>query len=84
MIAAEGDMRRIRREFWHDDVSGDIWAVELEDGGVTACFGPLDRSEVDVDLLDGYPYAPERGGWLERHRERFSPWEAGIPFIPPS
>ena len=74
----------MQREFWRDEVSGDIWAVELDGGRVTACLGPLDVDEVDGDLLDGYPYSTGRAAWLEAHRDRFSPWEADIPFMSPS
>jgi len=74
----------MQREFWRDETSGDIWAVELDAGRVKACLGPLDADEITADLLDGYEYSPARAPWLERHRDRFSPWEAEIPFIPPS
>jgi hypothetical protein len=73
-----------RNEFWIEEVTGAIWAVELRDGDLAGCYGPLLLDEVDEDLLECFEYS--RGGvaWIEQHRDRFSHYVPVVPFIPPS
>jgi hypothetical protein len=58
-------------EFWRESKSGEIWAVELSDGVVSACRGPLDPDEVAVDYLSGYDYTVAAAAELEARREEF-------------
>ena len=43
---------KIERAFWMDTKTREIWAVELRDGVVTSCTGPIAESDVSDDLLD--------------------------------
>lgn len=58
-------------EFWRERRTRDIWAVELEDGIVAACAGPLHPGEIDPAYLDGYDYSPAEAERLEAAREEF-------------
>jgi len=58
-------------EFWRERGTGDIWAVELEDGIVAACAGPLRPGDIDPAFLDGYDYSPAEAARLEAAREEF-------------
>jgi hypothetical protein len=59
-------------EFWRDTATGQVWAVELEDGVVSGCCGPLDWSEVDEDFLGSFDYLPDYASWVEANREQFA------------
>jgi len=58
-------------EFWRERTSGDIWAVELEDGIVAACAGPLHPGDINPAYLDGYDYSPAEAERLDGAREEF-------------
>lgn len=58
-------------EFWRERATGEIWAIQLSDGAVSGCCGPLQRSEVDESFLDALDYAPDRAGWVDAHRDAF-------------
>lgn len=58
-------------EFWRERESGEVWAVELVDGIVVACCGPLEHSEIDEQFLPGLDYSSERAEWVEAHRDAF-------------
>jgi hypothetical protein len=73
---------RIEREFWIEQSTHAIWAVELQDDAVTACYGPLLLEDVDPDLLDGYDYSAGGAPWIERNRERFGTFTPVIPELP--
>lgn len=62
---------RIEREFWMESSSQAVWAVELHDGVVAGCWGPLLPEEVDEDLLDAFEYGRGGAAWIEQNRERF-------------
>ena len=64
-------------EYWRDTRTDHVWAVEIEDGKLVACFGPLSLGEAQLDgeLLDGLGYSTRRVSWLDTHRDRFRPWE---------
>lgn len=72
----------VRHEYWFEGATGGIWAVELRDGAVAGCYGPLLLAEVDEDLLEAFDYSPGGAAWIEQHRDRFSPFVPRIPFIP--
>ena len=74
----------IEHEFWIEQATRAIWAVELHDDVVTACYGPLVLGDVDEDLLESFDYSPGGAAWIEQHRERFSPFTPVIPYIPPT
>ncbi|HEY1318389.1 MAG TPA: CBS domain-containing protein [Gaiella sp.] len=58
-------------EFWREKVGGHVYAVELADGLVTGTCGPLEAGDVDERFLATFDYAPDRGEWVERHRDLF-------------
>jgi hypothetical protein len=58
-------------EFWRECSTGRVYAIELEDGVVTGCCGPLSRSEVEDAFLEDFDYSSARAGWIERNREAF-------------
>ena len=58
-------------EFWRERSTGDIWAVEFDDGIVAACAGPLHPRDIDPQYLDGYDYSRAEAARLEAAREEF-------------
>jgi hypothetical protein len=58
-------------EFWRERATGRLWAVELRDGVVVGCCGPLHRSDVEAQFLPTLDYSPERAGLMEADREAF-------------
>jgi hypothetical protein len=62
-------------EYWRERESGEVWAVELLDGVVAGCCGPLGPGELDERFLATFDYAPERAAWTETHREAFDLFE---------
>jgi hypothetical protein len=61
-------------EFWREAETGEVWAVELEDGVVSRCCGPLHWSEITVAFLQrGYDYRTEGAPELEARRGDFEP-----------
>jgi hypothetical protein len=58
-------------EFWRERRTGHIWAVELEDGIVAACAGPLHPGDIDPEYLDGYDYSRAEAARLGAAREEF-------------
>ena len=58
-------------ELWRERLTGEVWAIELREGMVTGCLGPLAHEDVDHDLLDRYDYTGERADWIEQHRGEF-------------
>jgi hypothetical protein len=74
----------IEHEFWVEQATGWIWAVELDGGAVTACCGPLLWDDVDEDLLETFDYSTCGAAWIAAHRDQFSRFRPEIPFMPPS
>jgi hypothetical protein len=61
-------------EFWRETETGEVWAVELEDGVVRRCCGPLHWSEITLAWLKaGYDYRAEGARELELRRGDFEP-----------
>jgi hypothetical protein len=58
-------------EFWRERATGETWAIELLDGVVLGCCGPLDHSEVEQQFLESFNYSPVRAAWVEGHRDAF-------------
>jgi hypothetical protein len=73
----------IRHEYWLEVDNGAIWAVELSDGVLVGCHGPLLPADVDADLLDLLEYTMVGVPWIEANRDRFGV-EVEVPFIPPT
>ena len=46
-------------EVWHHPRSGEVWAVELTDGKVAKCCGPIAERDFTPDLIE---YLPCRQG----------------------
>ena len=74
----------VEHEFWIEETTGWIWAVELTDGVVSACFGPLLWDDIDDDLLEVFEYSSGGAAWLQSRREHFTRFEPEIPVIPPT
>jgi hypothetical protein len=68
-------------EFWRDGETGEMWAVELGDGIVTGCAGPLHRSEVDPSFLERYTYESRHAASIEAARDRFEPLDEQSLFL---
>jgi hypothetical protein len=61
-------------EFWREQKTGEIWAIELVDGIVHGAHGPLHWSEINPAFLrTGYDYSRPEGAVLETRREDFEP-----------
>ena len=73
---------RIEHEFWIEQSTHAIWAVELRDDTVARCHGPLLLDDVDDDLLEAYEYTTGGAAWLELNRERFCTFTSVIPELP--
>lgn len=58
-------------EFWRERGTGEIWAVELREGVVAGCCGPLGHSEVDETFVEAFDYSSDRAAWVEAHRDAF-------------
>ena len=69
-------------EFWRERATGRVYAVELVDGLVSGCCGPLDASEVEDEFLPTFDYDPGRAAWLEGHREAFQLHRTATPYSP--
>lgn len=57
-------------EFWRERATGEVWAIELVEGVVGGCCGPLDQSEIEEQFLKTFDYSPRRaarsGSWRSR------------------
>jgi hypothetical protein len=59
------------REFWQERATKEIWAVELRDGCVVGCFGPIDRDEISPDYLQRYSCRPDGAAEIDALRDHF-------------
>lgn len=63
-------------EFWRETATGEVWAVELEDGVAVGSKGPLHWTEINPAFLHaGYDYDPAEASGIEVRREEFVPLE---------
>jgi hypothetical protein len=62
-------------EYWRERETGHVWAVELSEGVVVGCCGPLHPSELEERFLPTLDYSPERAAWTEAHRDAFDLFE---------
>ena len=58
-------------EYWRERETGEVWAVELLEGVVVGCCGPLDPSELEEQFLKAFDYTAERATWVEANRDAF-------------
>ncbi len=72
----------VRHRFWMEDRTGAVWAVELRNHVVTACYGPLPLDEIDDDLLGTFDYATGGVAWIRANEEHFTPYTPLVPDIP--
>lgn len=66
-------------EFWRKR-SGGVWAVELVDGVVVRCCGPVDASQVEDEFLPHLEYSAHEAGRIEAHRAEFELFEPARPY----
>ena len=64
-----------KREFWKHLRTGEVWAVEVHDGRVVTCCGPLPRGQrLDpAALLHWLSLDADRVEWVERERPYWMP-----------
>ena len=67
-------------EFWRERSTGRVYAVELVDGIVSGCCGPLDVSELEDGFLPTFDYSTARAAWLEEHREEYELYRTTAPY----
>ena len=72
---------KIEHEFWMERSTHAVWAVELTDDVVTACYGPLLPGDIEDDLLDAFDYAKGGAAWIELNRDRFGAITPAVPEI---
>jgi hypothetical protein len=73
-----------RHEFWMEERTGAIWAVEVTGHTLTGCYGPLVLDEVDEDMLDGFAYQAGGVEWIRANEHHFTTHVPLIPYIPPT
>jgi hypothetical protein len=62
----------VTHELWRQRDTGQVWAVELRDGIVVACDGPLHHDDADPAFLEGYNYTLVGADRIERDRDQFT------------
>jgi hypothetical protein len=59
-------------EFWRETATQEVWAVELEDGVVVRCAGPLHWVEITPSFLrSGYDLRAAGAPEIQARREDF-------------
>jgi len=82
IIPEEERAMEIRHKFWVEERSHAIWAVELHDHTVHACYGPLGPDEVDEDLIESFDYSIGGVVWIRENEEHFTTLVPRVPDIP--
>ncbi|MEZ5102386.1 MAG: hypothetical protein R3C15_21805 [Thermoleophilia bacterium] len=59
-------------EFWRDRKSGEVWAIELEDGRVRGVAGPIDPKLASYATLGAADYRPDEAQRIDHARESFA------------
>jgi hypothetical protein len=63
-------------EFWRETATQDVWAVELEEGVVVRCSGPLHWTVISPAFLPrGYDFRLAEAPELEARRSEFEQLE---------
>jgi hypothetical protein len=63
-------------EFWRHSGTGEVFAVQLLDGVVVGCSGPLHHDDIDPAFLEDLDYAEEGAAAIEATREEYALLEA--------
>jgi hypothetical protein len=60
----------VSRTVWRDHGLGQVWALEVTDGRVAGCAGPLRRDNLDPDDLNDLVYERDPGllSWINGRR----------------
>ncbi len=74
----------VTHEFWIEERTESVWAVEVRGHEVIASCGPLLLGDVDDDLLDTYDYSTGAVAWIQANSEHFARYLPTIPYIPPT
>jgi hypothetical protein len=61
----------ITYEFWRHSRSGQVFAVQLLDGIVVACSGPLHHDDIDLAFLADLDYSEEGATVIEASRDEY-------------
>jgi hypothetical protein len=64
-------MAERQHEYWRHSPSGEVWAVEIHDGQLAGCCGPIDADGIDPQLLPNLPYDRRDVAWLQTHAVEF-------------
>jgi hypothetical protein len=73
---------KIEHEFWIERSTQAVWAIELRDDVVAACYGPLLPEDVEEDLLEAFNYSSGGAAWIEMNRDRFGTVKPAVPEMP--
>jgi hypothetical protein len=62
--------RAFERTVWRDHQLGQVWALEVIDGQIAGCAGPLGHDNVGTDDLNNLSYERNPGllSWIEGRR----------------
>ena len=74
----------VEHEYWLEETTSAIWAVELRDDELVRCHGPLTPPEVDEEIVDALEYSPVGVTWIKENRRRFVPYPTAVPYIAPT
>jgi len=80
-MLGEEPLMKIEHAFWMEGSTHAVWAVELRDDVVSACYGPLLPEDIEDDLLDAFDYREGGAAWIELNRERFGTIKPAVPEI---
>jgi len=58
-------------ELWRERGNGEVWAMQLLDGVVVGCCGPLALRNRETSYLSSLEYSARRAPWVEAHRDAF-------------
>jgi hypothetical protein len=67
----------ISHEFWRETTTGKVWAVELREGVVTGCCGPLTVGELEDEFLAFFDYSSVDAAAVEASREEYDVYQPG-------
>ena len=67
-------MPKTSREYWQHKPTGHIWAIELSEGRVARCCGPIFLEDVEARLLNHLMYDAKDLSWVVTHRKEFRPY----------
>jgi hypothetical protein len=84
VIPGEERAMEIRHRFWVEERSRAVWAVELHNHVVRACYGPLTLDEIDEDLIESFEYSSGGAAWIRENAEHFTPYVPVIPDFAPT